>query len=185
MSNITHYADHVGANASKVFKATLFRSERLMLGLNCLHPGQEQHPHVHGGQDKFYFVVEGTGEFVVGDERRTAGEGMVVGWPAIRLRSGMPVRAIRQLQLSCRIPLRPVALLSGLATMVPSITRPRWQLLPRCCSIAQPYWTWSTAALPDSRLRLSAGLRNASWYAVGRYSRRRSSCCRQWLIMTL
>ena len=59
MSNITHYSDHVGANPSKVFKSTLFRSERLMLGLNCLHPGQEQHLHVHGGQDKFYFVVEG------------------------------------------------------------------------------------------------------------------------------
>jgi quercetin dioxygenase-like cupin family protein len=82
MSNFTQYADHVGANASKVFKATLFRSERLMLGLNCLHPGQEQHSHVHSGQDKFYFVVEGTGEFVVGDERRTAGEGMVVWAPA-------------------------------------------------------------------------------------------------------
>ena len=61
MSNITHYTDHVGANQSKVFKSTLFRSERLMLGLNCLNPGQEQHPHVHGGQDKFYFVVEGKG----------------------------------------------------------------------------------------------------------------------------
>jgi mannose-6-phosphate isomerase-like protein (cupin superfamily) len=82
MSNITHYSDHVGANPSKVFKSTLFRSERLMLGLNCLHPGQEQHPHVHGGQDKFYFVVEGTGDFVVGDERRTAGEGMVIWAPA-------------------------------------------------------------------------------------------------------
>ena len=82
MSNITHYSDHVGANPSKVFKSTMFRSERLMLGLNCLNPGQEQHPHVHGGQDKFYFVVEGNGEFVVGDERRTAGEGMVVWAPA-------------------------------------------------------------------------------------------------------
>ncbi len=82
MSNITHYSDHVGANSLKVFKSTLFRSERLMLGLNCLTPGQEQHPHVHGGQDKFYFVVEGQGEFVVGDERRAAGEGMVVWAPA-------------------------------------------------------------------------------------------------------
>ena len=37
-----------------------------MLGLNCLSPGQEQHLHEHAGQDKFYFVVEGTGRFVVG-----------------------------------------------------------------------------------------------------------------------
>ena len=82
MSNITHYSDHVGANPSKVFKSTLFRSERLMLGLNCLSPGQEQHPHVHGGQDKFYFVVEGEGRFVVGDETRTAGPGHAVWAPA-------------------------------------------------------------------------------------------------------
>ena len=82
MSNITHYSDHVGANPSKVFKSTLFRSERLMLGLNCLHPGQEQHLHVHGGQDKFYFVVEGTGRFVVGGETRAAGAGCAVWAPA-------------------------------------------------------------------------------------------------------
>jgi mannose-6-phosphate isomerase-like protein (cupin superfamily) len=82
MSNVTHYRDHVGANPAKVFKATLFRSDNLMLGLNCLHAGQEQHPHVHGGQDKFYFVVEGRGEFVVGDERTTAGVGTVVWAPA-------------------------------------------------------------------------------------------------------
>jgi len=82
MSNFTHWRDHVGANPSKPFKSTMFRSERLMLGLNCLHPGQEQRLHVHGGQDKFYFVVEGRGEFVVGEERRTAEAGGVVWAPA-------------------------------------------------------------------------------------------------------
>ena len=82
MSNLTHYRDHVGANPAKVFKSTMFRSDHLMLGLNCLNPGQAQHPHVHGGQDKFYFVVEGTGEFVVGDETQKAGEGSVVWAPA-------------------------------------------------------------------------------------------------------
>jgi hypothetical protein len=69
------YRDHVGALPDKQFKSTLFRSDRLMLGLNCLSPGQEQHLHEHGGQDKFYFVVEGEGRFVVGAETRTAGEG--------------------------------------------------------------------------------------------------------------
>jgi quercetin dioxygenase-like cupin family protein len=82
MSNFTHYRDHVGANPDKQFKSTLFRSDRLMLGLNCLERGQEQHAHVHAGQDKFYFVVEGEGEFVVGGETRSAGEGMVVWAPA-------------------------------------------------------------------------------------------------------
>jgi len=82
MSNLTHYSAHVGSNPTKQFKSTLFQSERLMLGLNCLEPGQEQHTHVHAGQDKFYFVVEGEGEFVVGDEKRAAGPGMVVWSPA-------------------------------------------------------------------------------------------------------
>ena len=81
-SNLTHYRDHVGAHPDKQFKSTMFRSDRLMLGLNCLAPGQEQHAHVHDGQDKFYFVVEGSGDFHVGDERQKAGEGAVVWAPA-------------------------------------------------------------------------------------------------------
>jgi mannose-6-phosphate isomerase-like protein (cupin superfamily) len=82
MSNFTHVRDHVGAHPSKPFKSTMFRSKHLMLGLNCLHPGQEQHPHVHGGQDKFYFVVEGRGEFLVGEERGLVEQGGVVWAPA-------------------------------------------------------------------------------------------------------
>ena len=82
MTNFLDYRDHVGARADKVFKSTLFRSERLMLGLNCVAPGQEQALHDHDGQDKFYFVVEGVGRFVVGDETRTAGPGHAVWAPA-------------------------------------------------------------------------------------------------------
>lgn len=82
MPNLTQYTAHVGSNPSKQFKSTMFQSERLLLGLNCLEPGQEQHPHVHADQDKFYFVVEGVGDFVVGDERDRAGKGMVVWAPA-------------------------------------------------------------------------------------------------------
>lgn len=81
-AHFTHYRQHVGAHPDKQFKSTLFRSERLMLGLNCLSPGQEQRGHVHDDQDKFYFVVEGTGDFHVGDERQQAGEGAVVWAPA-------------------------------------------------------------------------------------------------------
>jgi len=82
MSNFVPYRDRVGSNPDKQFKATLFESGRLMLGLNCLEPGQSQHAHVHGNQDKFYFVVEGAGDFEVGDESRSAAEGMVVWAPA-------------------------------------------------------------------------------------------------------
>jgi mannose-6-phosphate isomerase-like protein (cupin superfamily) len=82
MSNFVQYRDRVSVNPDKQFKATLFESGRLMLGLNCLEPGQSQHAHVHGNQDKFYFVVEGTGEFEVGDDARSVGEGVVVWAPA-------------------------------------------------------------------------------------------------------
>jgi mannose-6-phosphate isomerase-like protein (cupin superfamily) len=79
---VTDYRDHVGSHPDKQFKATLFESGRLMLGLNCLEPGQKQHVHVHASQDKFYFVIEGTGDFVVGDDRSSAGPGSVVWAPA-------------------------------------------------------------------------------------------------------
>jgi quercetin dioxygenase-like cupin family protein len=82
MQIFADYRDYVGALPDKQFKSTLFRSERLMLGLNCLSPGQEQHVHEHAGQDKFYFVIEGEGRFVVGGETRAAGEGQAVWAPA-------------------------------------------------------------------------------------------------------
>ena len=74
--------DHVGSRPEKGFKATLFRSPRLLLGVNCLDAGQTQALHSHGGQDKFYLVHEGRGRFVVGDETFEAGPGDVVWAPA-------------------------------------------------------------------------------------------------------
>ena len=82
MSNLRHYRDYVGSSPDKHYKSTLFRSDRLMVGLNCLSPGQQQHAHTHEHQDKFYFVVEGVGHFVVGDQRQRAETGMVVWAPA-------------------------------------------------------------------------------------------------------
>jgi len=82
MSNFLDYRDHTGSSPVKFFKSTLVESPRLMLGLNCLEPGQSQAGHTHADQDKFYFVVEGQGEFTVGDETRTAGNGVAVWAPA-------------------------------------------------------------------------------------------------------
>ena len=76
------YRDHVGARADKHFKSTLFQGERLMVGLNCLEPGQAQAAHAHDVADKFYVVVEGRGLFSVGDEAREVGAGTVVWAPA-------------------------------------------------------------------------------------------------------
>lgn len=82
MSYFEAYQAHVGVHPQKFHKATLFQSPNLLLGLNCFEPGQSQPVHDHEGQDKFYLVVEGEGEFVVGQERQRAGPGLVVWAPA-------------------------------------------------------------------------------------------------------
>jgi mannose-6-phosphate isomerase-like protein (cupin superfamily) len=58
-------AEHAVYDASKMGKCTLFRSPRLMAGLNAFEPGQEHALHAHAGTDKVYFVVEGRGEFLL------------------------------------------------------------------------------------------------------------------------
>lgn len=73
---------HTGSRSGKHYKTTLFQSEALLLGLNCLEPGQTQPAHHHDDQDKFYYVVSGAGRFVLGDEERTAEAGQVVWAPA-------------------------------------------------------------------------------------------------------
>ncbi len=72
MEEIKDYRDHVGSRLDKHYKTTLFQSERLMLGLNCLEPGQEQSVHAHTDQDKFYFVLEGEGLFTIGEKQESA-----------------------------------------------------------------------------------------------------------------
>lgn len=74
--------EHVGLSREKYYKTTLFRGDALLLGLNCLEPGQEQQPHIHEDQDKFYYVVEGCGRFQVGDELLTASARELVWAPA-------------------------------------------------------------------------------------------------------
>lgn len=75
-------AHHTGARTEKFYKTTLFQSDVLLLGLNCLEPGQVQAPHDHTDQDKFYYVVEGEGLFRLGEEMLAAAAGDVVWAPA-------------------------------------------------------------------------------------------------------
>ena len=78
MDNIINYRDYVGVKAEKFYKTTLFQAAHLMVGLNCLEPGQVQKVHLHTDQDKFYLVLEGTGSFTVGNEEAEAGPGHVI-----------------------------------------------------------------------------------------------------------
>jgi quercetin dioxygenase-like cupin family protein len=82
MALIKEVMAHTGVVEEKFFKTTLFRGEKLLLGVNCLEPGQVQQPHDHADQDKFYYVVEGHGRFWLGEERVAAGAGHVVWAPA-------------------------------------------------------------------------------------------------------
>ena len=82
MSNFSHYQEHVGANPARWFKSTIFLSPNMLVGMDCLEPGQAQPPHQHAGRDKLYYVVEGQGAFTVGDETRELGPGGLAWAPA-------------------------------------------------------------------------------------------------------
>lgn len=82
MNWVKRIDEYTGTNVEKFYKTTLFHSEAILLGLNCLQPGQVQKPHDHADQDKFYYVVEGAGHFWLGEERVTAVSGELVWAPA-------------------------------------------------------------------------------------------------------
>jgi quercetin dioxygenase-like cupin family protein len=63
-------------------KATLFRSDRVLVGLNAFEPGQEHRPHAHADQDKVYVVLAGHGVFAIGDQETLAETGAMVVAPA-------------------------------------------------------------------------------------------------------
>ena len=82
MAPVTNYRAHTGAREDKHYKTTLFEGNHLMVGVNCLEPGQEQSVHTHDSADKVYIVMEGEGLFTIGEETHVAGEGSVVWAPA-------------------------------------------------------------------------------------------------------
>jgi quercetin dioxygenase-like cupin family protein len=69
-------------NPAKMGKATLFEGGAATVGLNAFEPGQLHAAHAHAGTDKLYVVVEGRGEFTLGEEKRTLERGAVVFAPA-------------------------------------------------------------------------------------------------------
>ncbi|MDH3684573.1 MAG: cupin domain-containing protein [Myxococcales bacterium] len=70
--------EHAVYRPDKMGKATLFSSERLLVGLNCFEPGQEHPLHAHVGMDKVYHVVSGTGLFLLDDREIEMGEGVML-----------------------------------------------------------------------------------------------------------
>lgn len=71
--------EHAVFEAERMGKSTLFRSARLLVGLNAFEPGQEHALHAHAGMDKVYHVLEGRGVFLLEDRElpMAAGEMLV------------------------------------------------------------------------------------------------------------
>jgi quercetin dioxygenase-like cupin family protein len=72
-------------NSEKMGKATIFESERILVGLNAFLPGQEHALHAHEGMDKVYHVLSGTGRFLLADEEIAMEPGVMLVAP-----SGVP-----------------------------------------------------------------------------------------------
>ena len=81
-SNFICPLDHAQMREDKPFKTTFHLSERLLVGLNTLRPGQAQPLHNHVHEDKFYHVLEGEGVFTVGEESKTCGPSELILAPA-------------------------------------------------------------------------------------------------------
>ncbi len=62
MNNFFNWREHAGSQAEKFYKTTIWQGEHVLVGMNCLEPGQTQKVHAHDGADKFYFVLEGDGQ---------------------------------------------------------------------------------------------------------------------------
>ena len=60
--------DYAVFQSEKMGKATLFESERILVGLNSFEPGQEHTLHAHEGMDKVYQVLTGRGRFLLEDK---------------------------------------------------------------------------------------------------------------------
>ena len=74
--------EKIAFSDEKMQKVSLFDTPRVMVDLYCARTGQGQRPHIHAGEDKTYHVLEGRGEFQVGDERRVLGPGGTAQAPA-------------------------------------------------------------------------------------------------------
>ena len=88
MNYFLNWQEHAGSQSEKFYKTTLWQGEHVMIGLNCLEPGQTQKVHAHQGADKFYFVLEGSGSFTVGDDEREAAAGSAAAAPAKTYKDG-------------------------------------------------------------------------------------------------
>lgn len=74
--------EHAVFNPEKMGKATLFESERMLVGLNSFEAGQEHKLHAHEGMDKVYQVLQGQGVFLLEGSELAMEPGVMLVAPA-------------------------------------------------------------------------------------------------------
>ena len=62
--------DRMQFSTEKYQKVNLIATDRSMLDIYCLLPGQKQDLHAHQGNDKYYVVWRGEAEVTIGNETR-------------------------------------------------------------------------------------------------------------------
>ena len=72
---VINLQDYHKFSDEKMKKNNIFQTARFFCDVYCFEPGQEQKGHIHGEQDKVYFVLEGQGTFQVGSEKQVLGPG--------------------------------------------------------------------------------------------------------------
>jgi mannose-6-phosphate isomerase-like protein (cupin superfamily) len=65
-------------DSGRMGKSTLFQSDRLLVGLNAFEPGQEHRLHGHAGMDKVYYVLAGSGVFLLQGREEPMEAGMML-----------------------------------------------------------------------------------------------------------
>ena len=68
-------ADRAEWRPDKMGKATIFESSRLLVGLNAFEPGQAHALHAHIGTDKMYYILGGSGVFLLEGKELPMGAG--------------------------------------------------------------------------------------------------------------
>jgi len=79
---LQHLLERARFSESRMTKVDCFRTDRLLVGLNCMERGQVRGVAAHAGSAKFYFVVDGKAGFTIGDRRVEARPGGLVVAPA-------------------------------------------------------------------------------------------------------
>lgn len=74
--------DRAEFRPDKMAKIALAQTERALLDLYCLAPGQEQKPHAHPDQDKIYVVLEGRARVFLDGREESVEPGEAVVAPA-------------------------------------------------------------------------------------------------------